>query len=133
MKCKERELDLELPDYMTKGGPGDNSAPGQIDTSSWFKDQLDRDSWAYNPFVVDKGITSDELSILIKEKGGKDLKSLNLFDVYEGKGIEDNKKSLATSLIWQSSKTTLIDSDIDKVVEKIVNSVKKELDGDLRN
>ena len=55
MKCKERELDLELPDYMTKGGPGDNSAPGQIDTSSWFKDQLDRDSWAYNPFVVDKG------------------------------------------------------------------------------
>ena len=55
MKCKERELDLELPDYMTKGGPGDNSAPGQIDTSLWFKDQLDRDSWAYNPFVVDKG------------------------------------------------------------------------------
>ena len=30
MKCKERELDLELPDYMTKGGPGDNSAPGQL-------------------------------------------------------------------------------------------------------
>ena len=51
MKCKERELDLELPDYMTKGGPGDKSAPGKIDTSSWFKDQLDRDSWAYNPFV----------------------------------------------------------------------------------
>ena len=55
MKCKERELDLELPDYMTKGGPGDNSEPGKIDTSSWFKDQLDRNSWAYNPFVVDKG------------------------------------------------------------------------------
>ena len=37
MKCKERELDLELPDYMTKGGPGDNSAPGQIDTSRGLK------------------------------------------------------------------------------------------------
>jgi len=84
-------------------------------------------------FVVDKDITSHELSSLIKSKGGKYLTNLDLFDVYEGKGIEDNKKSLATSLIWQSSKTTLIDSDIDKVVEKIVNSVKKELDGDLRN
>ena len=84
-------------------------------------------------FVVDKDITSHELSVLIKSKAGKDLNSLDLFDVYEGKGIENNKKSLAISLTWQSSKGTLLDSDIDKVVEKIVNSVKKELDGDLRN
>ena len=84
-------------------------------------------------FVVDKDITSHELSILIKSKGGEDLNSLDLFDVYEGKGIENNKKSLAISLTWQSSKGTLLDSDIDKVVGKIVNSVKKELDGDLRN
>jgi len=52
---KERELDLELPEYMTKGGPGDNSEPGKIDTSSWFKDQLDPESWAYSPFILDKG------------------------------------------------------------------------------
>ena len=52
--------------------------------------------------------------------------------MYEGKGIDDNKKSIAISLTWQSSKGTLLDSDIDMVVEKIVNSVKKELDGDLR-
>ncbi len=84
-------------------------------------------------FVVGKDITGHELSILIKDKGGKDLINLDLFDVYEGKGIEDNKKSIAISLTWQSSKETLLDSDIDKVVEKIVNSVKKELDGYLRN
>ena len=84
-------------------------------------------------FVVGKDITSNKLSVLIKEKGGKDLNSLDLFDVYEGKGIEDSKKSIAISLTWQSSKGTLLDSDIDKVIEKIVNSVKKELDGDLRN
>jgi phenylalanyl-tRNA synthetase beta chain len=84
-------------------------------------------------FVVGKDITSNKLSVLIKEKGGKDLNSLDLFDVYEGKGIEDSKKSIAISLTWQSPKGTLLDSDIDKVVKKIVNSVKKELDGDLRN
>ena len=83
-------------------------------------------------FVMHKDITSDALSALITDKGGKDLKDLELFDVYEGKGIDDNKKSIAISLTWQSSKGTLLDSDIDKVVEKIVNSVKKELDGDLR-
>lgn len=60
------------------------------------------------------------------------MKDLELFDVYEGKGIDDNKKSMTISLTWQSSKGTLLDSDIDKVVKKIVNSVKKELDGDLR-
>ena len=84
-------------------------------------------------FVVDKDITSHELSALVKSKGGKDLNNLDLFDVYEGKGVDDGKKSIAISLTWQSSKGTLLDSDIDKVVEKIVNSVKKELDGDLRN
>ncbi|HJL96227.1 MAG: phenylalanine--tRNA ligase subunit beta [Gammaproteobacteria bacterium] len=83
-------------------------------------------------FVVKKDITSHKISALIREKGGRDLNNLDLFDVYEGKGIDDNKKSIAISLTWQSSKGTLVDSDIDKVVEKIVNSVKKELDGDLR-
>ncbi len=84
-------------------------------------------------FVVGKDITSHELSVLIKSKGGKDLNNLDLFDVYEGKGVDDGKKSIAISLTWQSSKGTLLDSDIEKVVVKIVNSVKKELDGDLRN
>ena len=79
-----------------------------------------------------KDITSDVLSALIVDKGGKYLKDVELFDVYEGKGIDNNKKSIAISLTWQSSKGTLLDSDIDKVVAKIVNSVKKELDGDLR-
>ena len=83
-------------------------------------------------FVVHKDVTSHALSALIMDKGGKDLKDLDLFDVYEGKGIDSSKKSIAISLTWQSSKGTLLDSDIDKIVEKIVNSVKKELDGDLR-
>ena len=83
-------------------------------------------------FVVHKDLTSDALSALIADKGGKDLIDLELFDVYEGKGIDGNKKSIGISLTWQSFKGTLLDSDIDKVVKKIVNSVKKQLDGDLR-
>ena len=66
-------------------------------------------------------------------KAGKYIKATSIFDVYEGKGIEENKKSIAFTLIWQSSKNTLLDTEIDKVVEMIVNSVKEELGGYLRN
>ena len=84
-------------------------------------------------FVVNQDITSYELNTLIEENGGRYLKNIDLFDVYQGKGIDDRKKSIAISLTWQSSNSTLVDSDIDKVVKKIVNSIKKDLDGDLRN
>ena len=84
-------------------------------------------------FVVNQDITSYELNTLIEENGGRYLKNIDLFDVYQGKGIDDRKKSIAISLTWQSSNSTLEDSDIDKVVKKIVNSIKKDLDGDLRN
>ena len=84
-------------------------------------------------FVVDKEVTGHELNSLISTKAGKYLKTSNLFDVYEGKGMGENKKSIAFTLTWQSSKKTLLDSEIDKVVEMIVNSVKEELGGDLRN
>ena len=42
------------------------------------------------------------------------------------------KKSLAISVTWQSLNDTLKDSDIDDAVTKIVNSVKNQLDGELR-
>tara|TARA_X000001036_G_scaffold196150_1_gene184856 strand:+ start:3398 stop:4918 length:1521 start_codon:yes stop_codon:yes gene_type:complete len=57
-KCndrKDRELDLELPEYMTKGGPGDKSGPGVVDTSNWFKGQLDPTNWNYRPFAIEEG------------------------------------------------------------------------------
>ena len=48
------------------------------------------------------------------------------------KGVPEDKKSIALSVSWQSMEQTLVDSDIDNVIEKIVNSVKEELDGELR-
>ena len=84
-------------------------------------------------FVLDKNITSDKLSALLMSLGGKHLKNLNIFDVYEGKGIDEGKKSIALTLTWQSSTGTLLDTDIDMVVEKIVNSVNQHLGGNLRN
>ena len=83
-------------------------------------------------FVVNKNIPASRVEEVIKSVAGKFFKDLKIFDVYEGSGVGEDKKSLALNITWQSLNTTLQDSDIDNAVIKIVNSVKNELDGDLR-
>ena len=83
-------------------------------------------------FIVNKSIASSSIENVIKSAAGKFFKDIEIFDVYEGKGIEEEKKSIAISVSWQSTKHTLKDYDIDSAVERIVNSVKKELGGELR-
>ena len=83
-------------------------------------------------FIVNKSIASSSIENVIKSAAGKFFKDIEIFDVYEGKGIEEEKKSIAISVSWQSTKQTLKDSDIDSAVERIVNSMKKELGGELR-
>ena len=83
-------------------------------------------------FLVDKNISANRVEEVIKSAAGKFFKELKIFDVYEGPGVGEDKKSLALNIAWQSMSTTLQDSDIDNAVAKIVNSVKKELDGELR-
>ena len=83
-------------------------------------------------FLINKEVDAFSLEKAIKSSAGEYYKHLEIFDVYEGKGVDDHKKSIALSITWQSNTKTLLDSDIDKAVEKIVNSVKKELGGELR-
>ena len=83
-------------------------------------------------FIVNKSISSSSIENVIKSAAGKFFKDIEIFDVYEGKGIEEEKKSIAISVSWQSTKQTLKDYDIDSAVERIVNSMKKELGGELR-
>ena len=83
-------------------------------------------------FVFDKEVNADEIKEVIQNSAGEFYKDLEIFDIYEGERIDAGKKSIALSISWQSSSKTLLDSDIDNAVEKIVNSIKKELDGTLR-
>ena len=83
-------------------------------------------------FVFDKEVNADEIKEVIQNSAGEFYKDLEIFDIYVGERIDAGKKSIALSISWQSSSKTLLDSDIDTAVEKIVNSIKKELDGTLR-
>ena len=60
------------------------------------------------------------------------LKSVELFDVYEGKNIEAGKKSYAVSFVLQDDNATLNDKQIDKVMQKLIANLQKKLGAKLR-
>ena len=82
--------------------------------------------------VVDKNIESLDIAKLIKKTGGSNLTNVEDFDVYEGKGIEEGKRSLAFSLTFGSQDKTLTDDEINPVIEKIIAMTEKEFKAELR-
>lgn len=82
--------------------------------------------------VLDKKITFDELKNLAFGKEKRLLKEINVFDVYEGPNIEQGKKAYALSFILQDDQKTLEDKDIDKVMQKLMQSFESELGAFIR-
>ena len=76
--------------------------------------------------LVDKNITSNEIAMKIKKKAGKLLIDINVFDLYEGKNIESNKKSLAYSLTFGDNNRTLNDDEINSIMDKIIADLEKD-------
>jgi phenylalanyl-tRNA synthetase beta chain len=60
------------------------------------------------------------------------LKSVSLFDVYEGEKLGEGKKSYAVSFILQDTEKTLNDKQIDKIMQKLIKSYEKQLGAELR-
>ena len=75
---------------------------------------------------VESTISSESLLRTIKSRGGELLTDVSLFDLYTGKELGEDQKSLAFSLTFQSPKKTLQDSDIDPIMEKISNQLSKQ-------
>ncbi|MEY3017156.1 MAG: phenylalanine--tRNA ligase subunit beta [Pseudomonadota bacterium] len=70
--------------------------------------------------VVDKTIPSSTILDVISKVGGNLFKSARLFDVYEGKGVEPGKRSLALALTFQDQRRTLQDDDVNGAIDAIV-------------
>jgi phenylalanyl-tRNA synthetase beta chain len=66
-------------------------------------------------------------------KTGKPLlKRVQLFDVYQGKGMEVGKKSLGFSLTYQASDRTLNDKDVEQIRNRIIKKVNQNFQATLR-
>ena len=84
-------------------------------------------------FVVDNKINAGKVLKFIEKIGGSHLVSINLFDVYQGQGVDDGKKSLAIGLILQDTTRTLEEQEITDSVNKIIEAVSIEFNASLRD
>ena len=84
-------------------------------------------------FVVDEQLNAGKVLKFIEKVGGSELVGINLFDVYQGQGVEEGKKSLAIGLILQDTTRTLEEQEIAESVNKIVEAVSTEFNAFLRD
>ena len=82
--------------------------------------------------LVDKQVTFAQIEKVCFAADKKLLKKVELFDVYEGKNLEAGKKSYAINLTLQDEEKTMNDKQTDNVMQKIVQSLEKQLDAKLR-
>lgn len=82
--------------------------------------------------LIDKKVQFAEIEKIAYETDKKLLKSVELFDVYEGKNLEAGKKSSAVSFMLQDENATLNDKQIDKVMQKLIANLQNKLDAKLR-
>ena len=82
--------------------------------------------------LIDKKVQFAEIEKIAYETEKKLLKSVELFDVYEGKNLEPGKKSYAVSFMLQDENATLNDKQIDKVMQKLITNLQNKLDAKLR-
>jgi len=82
--------------------------------------------------TVDTDISVQSLIDCTYSIKSKILQEVFVFDVYTGKELRNNRKSVALGLILQDFSRTLVDGDVDKIVVKILNQLKKQYNAILR-
>lgn len=83
-------------------------------------------------FIVDRAVKAGDLVRAAQGVDKKLITDVTVFDLYEGKGIEDGKKSIAIAVTMQPRDKTMTDEEIDSVGSKIVAEVAKKSGGVLR-
>jgi len=82
--------------------------------------------------VIKKSVTFDSIEKVTKKVNQNLIKSINVFDVYEGKPLEEDEKSYSVSFMLENKERTLTDKEIDGVMGKLISSFEKELNAVIR-
>lgn len=83
--------------------------------------------------VVDEKIAVNELLNAIKKANIPLVLEVRLFDLYQGQGVAENKKSLALSVLMHDTQKTLIDSDADTTIANLLQLLQNQFGATLRN
>lgn len=84
-------------------------------------------------FVVDKNFKAQDLIDIISSIDESLIKSVKIFDVYEGENIPKDKKSIALNVTIQSSEKTLEESDLEKINKLIISTVETKSGAKIRS
>jgi len=84
-------------------------------------------------FVVDKHFKAQDLIDIISSIDESLIKSVKIFDVYEGENIPKDKKSIALNVTIQSSEKTLEESDLEKINKLIISTVETKSGAKIRS
>ncbi|WP_438993195.1 phenylalanine--tRNA ligase subunit beta [Pseudemcibacter sp.] len=83
-------------------------------------------------FVVDKDLPAEQIFKIVGSADKKLIDQINVFDVYWGKGIDDDKKSIAVNFRMQPMDKTMTDEEIEALRQKVIDLVAKKAGGTLR-
>lgn len=82
--------------------------------------------------VVDQGLPLQTLFDALNNHLPDLVKDIQLFDIYAGKGVAENKKSLAFRIVMQDTQRTLLDSEVDAAVQQLVSCLEQAFGAQLR-
>ncbi len=83
--------------------------------------------------LVDESTCADAIINCVKSCNEPFLKEVVIFDVYRGKGVDDNSKSVALSLTLQNNLQTLTDSEIDAIFNRVLDTLTQKISAKLRD
>ena len=82
--------------------------------------------------LVPETVTHDAVLQAVKQAKAANLESVELFDVFRGKGISEGQKSLAYAFTYRAADKTLTDADVNAAHEKVLGALKTQLNAELR-
>ena len=82
--------------------------------------------------LLDESVEFGQIEKIAFQTEKKLLRSVRLFDVYEGKNLPQGKKSYAVNFILQDNEKTLNDKQIDSIMQKLIQNLKQQLNAELR-
>ena len=82
--------------------------------------------------LLDESVQFEQVEQIARQTEKKILKSVELFDVYEGDKLPKGKKSYAVNFILQDETKTLNDKQIEAIMTKLISNLKAKLGAELR-
>lgn len=82
--------------------------------------------------LVKDEVLVKQIEDVIRQRSGRILEDIKLFDVYKGKQVPDGMKSIAYSIVFRAEDRTLTDEDVNKTMRRILDGLKDNLEAQLR-